>query len=56
MAAFTLLGFGIGYWLDEKLGSSPWGALILTLGGVGLALYRLVRTFAVPRHGDESRR
>ncbi|MGE4620290.1 MAG: AtpZ/AtpI family protein [Planctomycetota bacterium] len=35
---FVFLALG-GYWLDGKIGSSPWG----TLGGIGLALIAMVK-------------
>lgn len=43
LASFTVLGFALGYWLDGRFGSSPWGVLGVTLLGIGLGLYRVVR-------------
>jgi F0F1-type ATP synthase assembly protein I len=44
MAASLGLGVGLGYWLDGKLGTSPW----CLLGGAGLgivtAFYHLFKT------------
>jgi len=31
------IGFGIGYWLDSKLGSSPWLTIVFFLLGVAAA-------------------
>jgi len=56
LASFTLLGAGIGYWLDKKFASSPWGVLVLTLSGITLGLYRLIRTFSRPQDGGPGRR
>lgn len=46
LASFTVLGFALGYWLDGRFGSSPWGVLGVTLLGIGLGLYRVVRISA----------
>jgi len=56
LASFALFGFGLGYWLDGRYGSSPWGVLVLTLVGIVLGLYRLIRTFSRPVGGGPSRR
>ncbi|OGR47269.1 MAG: hypothetical protein A2X40_01735 [Elusimicrobia bacterium GWC2_65_9] len=56
LASFSLLGFGLGYWLDGRYGSSPWGVLVLTLIGIVLGLYRLIRMFSRPVDGGPSRR
>jgi ATP synthase protein I len=44
LAVTVLLGLGIGYWLDQRLGTEPW--LVVTGGmlGVGTALYQFFRT------------
>lgn len=46
-AASVLLGVGGGYWLDRKLGSSPW--LLLVGSGIGLfaGFYQFYKTVAV---------
>ena len=33
----------LGYWLDRKLGTSPWALLILAVFGIVGGLYNLVR-------------
>lgn len=38
----TVIGLGIGYWLDSKLGTAPWLALILTIFGLASGLYEAV--------------
>ena len=38
----TAIGLGIGYWLDSKLGTTPWLAFILTLFGLASGLYEAV--------------
>ena len=56
LASFTLLGVGLGYWLDGRYQSSPWGTLIGALFGIVLGLYRLIRTFSIPKNDGASRR
>lgn len=55
LAVFTVLSFALGYWLDGRFRTSPWGVLTLTLAGIGVALYRLVRTFTRPPDGGAGR-
>ncbi|MBI4371565.1 MAG: AtpZ/AtpI family protein [Elusimicrobia bacterium] len=56
LASFSLLGFGLGYWIDGRWGSSPWGILVSTLFGIVLGLYRVVRGVLRAPGGDSSRR
>lgn len=42
-AVLTGLGAWAGLYLDAKLGSSPWFALVLSLLGAGLGLARMVK-------------
>ena len=56
LASFTLLGVGLGYWIDGRFKSSPWGTLIGALFGIVLGLYRLIRTFSLPKNGGAGRR
>jgi F0F1-type ATP synthase assembly protein I len=56
LASFTLLGVGLGYWTDKKFSSSPWGVLVGAFVGIGLGLYRLVRTFSRPQDGGSGGR
>lgn len=39
----TLVGLGLGSWLDGKLATSPWLAFVGTLVGLGAGLYETVR-------------
>lgn len=48
LAVCTGLSFWLGYWLDGRFRTSPWGVLVLTLAGIGIGLYRLIRTFGRP--------
>ncbi len=48
LAVATGLSFWLGYWLDGRFRTSPWGVLVCTLTGICFALYRLVRTFSRP--------
>lgn len=56
LASFTLLGVGLGYWLDKRFKSSPWGTLVGALFGIVIGLYRLIRTFSLPKNGGTGRR
>lgn len=55
LASFSLLGVGLGYWLDRHLKSSPWGTLVGALFGIVIGLYRLIRTFSLPKNGGAGR-
>lgn len=33
------IGLWVGMWLDSKLGTKPWLAIVLTLLGLGAGLY-----------------
>ena len=54
--AYALIGFFAGTWVDGKLGSSPWGALVGSVGAITLGLYRFVRSFVRPQNGPSGRR
>jgi F0F1-type ATP synthase assembly protein I len=56
LAVCTGLSFWLGYWLDGRFHTSPWGVLVCTLTGICVALYRLVRTFSGPQNGGKGRR
>ena len=53
--AYALIGFFAGTWLDGKLGSAPWGALVGSVGAITLGLYRFVRAFVRPQSGHQGR-
>jgi|YNPBryBLVA2012_1023415.scaffolds.fasta_scaffold44012_1 ATP synthase protein I len=38
----TLIGLGLGYWLDGKLGTSPWLAFALTVAGLAAGIYEAI--------------
>lgn len=44
LAALVLVGLGVGYWLDGKLGTRPWLLLIGGVFGVAMALLEFYRT------------
>ncbi len=52
LVAFTGLSFWLGYWLDARFRSSPWGVLVLTLLGICVALYRIIRTYSSHAEGN----
>lgn len=37
------IGMGLGLWLDGKLGTTPWLAIVLTLLGLASGLYESVK-------------
>jgi len=43
LAATVLAGLGVGYWLDSRLGSSPWFLLVGGTLGLGAALIHFFR-------------
>ena len=55
LASFSLLGVGLGYWLDRHFKSSPWGTLVGVLFGIVIGLYRLIRTFSLPKNSGTGR-
>lgn len=45
-----------GYWLDRRLGTSPWLLLVLVFAGAGAAFYSMYRRlFGVKRPADGPR-
>jgi F0F1-type ATP synthase assembly protein I len=55
--AYALIGFFSGSWLDKKFGfSTPWCALVLSVGAITLGLYRFVRSFIPRKNGPQGRR
>lgn len=42
-AGAILLFGGLGYWLDGKLGTSPWLLILLIFVGAGAAFYSMYR-------------
>jgi len=35
--------FGLGLWLDKKLGTTPWFSLLLIIAGSALGMYAIFR-------------
>ncbi len=56
LSSFTVLGLGVGWWLDRRFKSSPWGVLVGAFAGIGIGLYRLIRTFGSAQDGRAGRR
>jgi len=44
LAALVLVGLGVGYWLDGKLGTRPWLFLVGGLLGIAMAALEFYRT------------
>ncbi|MEZ5419399.1 MAG: AtpZ/AtpI family protein [Vicinamibacterales bacterium] len=42
-----MLGFGAGYWLDERLGTRPWLSLLGFALGLAAGILNVVRTMKV---------
>ena len=42
LAVSVLLGFWAGYWLDGKLGTSPWLMLGCSAGGMAAGFYLVI--------------
>ncbi len=50
----TGIGLGLGLWLDSKLGTTPWLAVILCLVGLAAGLYESVRILIeITRDNDD---
>ena len=46
LPAAAVVGFGFGYWLDERLHSKPWLAIVMAfLGGAG-GLFEILQILA----------
>ena len=43
LAVTVILFVGIGWWLDQRYGWSPWGTLILGMLGLAAGLYHFVK-------------
>lgn len=39
----TLIGLGVGLWLDSKLGTKPWLAIVLTFLGLAAGVYETAK-------------
>ena len=39
----TMIGLGIGLWLDGKLGTKPWLTFIFTILGLAAGFYEAIR-------------
>ena len=56
LASFSVLGVGLGYWLDKRFGSSPWGTLVGALFGIVIGLNRRTRPSSLRKKGGAARR
>jgi ATP synthase protein I len=50
-----VMGFGAGFWLDGRLGTSPWLAMLGFAMGVGAGVLNVVRVMRVVA-ADDARR
>ena len=60
LAATVGVAFLLGYWIDRKFGTDPWGEIILAAVGIVGGLYNLVRQavhemFLPPRDNPTTR-
>jgi ATP synthase protein I len=46
-AASVLLGVGAGYWLDRRLGTSPWLLLLGAVFGLAAGFYQFYKTVVI---------
>ena len=49
LAALVLVGLGVGYWLDGKLGTRPWLLLLGGVLGIAMAALEFYRTVSSRR-------
>jgi len=42
-AAGPLVGYGIGYFVDQRFGTDPWGKMIVSLLGFAASIKQVVR-------------
>jgi F0F1-type ATP synthase assembly protein I len=40
----VLVGLGLGWWLDGRLGMEPWLTLLGAMAGISAGLYQLIRS------------
>ena len=50
-----LFGFGIGWWLDGKLGTRPWLMVVGMVVGMAAGFANLVKVTMRPKKGGEDR-
>lgn len=55
LGALVVCGFP-GWWLDKKLGTSPWLTLVGIIAGICLGLFQLIRTGQRRQSNDAKRR
>lgn len=53
LAAAVMLGFWAGYWLDARLGTSPWLMLGGAAGGMGAGFYLVIRELFRKENGGK---
>jgi ATP synthase protein I len=52
----TGIGLGLGLWLDGKLGTKPWLAIVLSILGLAAGLYESAKILvSVTRENDDNR-
>ena len=52
---FSIVLFAFaGYWLDKKLGTSPWLLILLVFVGAGAAFYSMYRRLFPPKPPSQS--
>lgn len=49
-----MLGFGGGYWLDARLGTTPWLTLLGFAAGLAAGVLNVVRTMQAVAAGERS--
>lgn len=49
-----VIGLGLGWWLDGKLGTKPWLAVVLAAAGLAAGIYESVRILIDVTRDDDN--
>lgn len=56
LALILVVGVGIGWWVDDRFSTSPWGILGGAVFGIGSGLYHFLRAALAIGEGKGTRR
>ncbi len=54
MGVATLVGYGIGWWLDSKFGTEPYLTIIMLLFGIAAGFLSLIKAAKEINRSDDS--
>jgi ATP synthase protein I len=54
MGVAVAIGWGIGYWLDQRFGTKPWLMIVFLLFGVAAGFKGMIRAAREASRGDSS--